>query len=190
MKCSYKTSRRNTRLVRLYVLSEAYFKYQMFYLNQCTLNHKNNYQLAENTSMMINTIFNGQTKPTDFIKSEEEAVNDVIDKHKDYQGFLNKTFLDKTVVDAFCKASEHNLGTILKINSTGFSSQISALILYNAGEITKEQLHSALIDYCIFTKTTKKLNTRLFKKTITSIEKLYTEILNKKTIRQHKKLIK
>lgn len=189
MQCSYKTNRRNTRLVRLYILSEAYFKYQIFYLNQCVLKHNNDYQLAESTSNMINTIFNGQTTASDFIKSEDEKTNEVIETYNEYQSFLNKTFLDKKVVDAFCKASEHSFGTMLKINSTGFSSQITALILYNSGEISKQQVQNALKDYCIFTKKTKKLNTKLFKKTITSIEKLYSEILEKKIIRLNKKII-
>lgn len=190
MQRSAKTNRRNERLLRLYILSEAYFKYQMFYLNQCVVNNNTDYKTAESTSMLINTIFNGQTKPADFIKTEDEATNEVIEKYKDYQKFLDKTYLDKSIVDAFCKASEHSFGTTLKINSTGFSYQIIALFHYNNGGITKQELQDALVDYCIFTKKTKKLNTKLFKKTVTSIEKLYTEILDKKIIRLHKHLKK
>lgn len=188
MQQSAKTNRRNERLLRLYILSEAYFKYQMFYLNQCMVNNNTDYKTAESTSMLINTIFNGQTSPADFIKTEDEATNEVIEKYKDYQKFLDKTNLDKSIVDAFCKASEHSFRTTLKINSTGFSYQIIALIHYNNGNITKEQLQDALVDYCIFTKKTKKLNTKLFKSTVTSIEKLYTEILNKKISRLYKQL--
>lgn len=178
-----KKERRNSRLIRLYILSEAYNRYQMFYLNQCVLKHSSNYDLAENTSMLINTIFKGETKPVDFLKDENQASNDLIDSHKEYQNFLNKTYLDKAVVDAFCKASEHNFGSILKINSIPFTRQIGLLTLYNVGEINKEQLQEALTDFCIFTKKTKKLNTKLLKKTVHSIEKLYTEILNKKIAR-------
>lgn len=183
-----KIERRNSRLIRLYILSEAYNRYQMFYLNQCVLKHSSNYVLAENTSTLINTIFKGETKPSDFLKDENQAINDLIDSHQSYQYFLNKTHLDKVIVDAFCKSSEHNFGSILKINSIAFTRQVAVLTLYNAGEITKEQLQEALIDFCIFTKKTKKLNTTLLKKTVYSIEKLYTEILNKKIARTIKNM--
>jgi hypothetical protein len=182
-----KLERRNTRLVRLYVLSEAYNKYQKFYLSQCTLNHDSDYKSAENTSMFINKFFNGETVPSDFIKTEEQSINDIIEKHKEYQEFISNTHLDKSIIDAFCKASEHGSNTALKINSIPFNRQIATIALYNVGQITKEEAEEHIVDYCIFTNTNKKLNTRLFKRTVQSIEELYTEILNKKIIRLYKK---
>ena len=101
---------------------------------------------------------------------------------------MDKSYFDKLVVDAFCKASEHSDETMLTINSVSFLFQIEALLNYNRGLITKKQMQERMVDYCIFSKKTKKLNTRLFKKTIHSIEKLYTEILNKRTFRRINKL--
>jgi hypothetical protein len=178
---------RTSRLLRLYVLSEAYYRYQMFYLSESLLKHKTDYKTAENTSFLINSIFNGETTPADFIKSQDETINEVIEKYNEYNNFLNETLLDKEVIDAFCRAAEHNSRTLLKTNSVGFQNQIEALIRYNTKEVTKEQIQNALVDYCIFTKKTKKMNFTLFKKTVYSIEKLYTEILEKKVNRKKKK---
>ena len=178
---------RNIRLIRLYILSEAYYRYQIFYLSESLLKNKTDYKTAEKTSFFINSIFNGDTSPSDFIKTQDEAANEVIDNYNEYKRFLENTFLNKEVVDAFCRSVEHNSRTTLKINSVGFTNQISELIRYNCGEVTKKQIENALVDYCIFTKKPKKMNFRLFKKTVYSIENLYTEILKKKINRKLKK---
>jgi hypothetical protein len=180
----YRQDRRCLRLFDLYVLSKAYYHYQLFYLSKCALNHSIEYDTDEITSMLMNTIFNLETTPADFIQTQDEANNEIIEKYQEYESFLDKSYLDKLVVDAFCKAFEHNFGTMLKINSVSLLFQIRALLDYNRGLITKKQIQERMVDYCIFSKKTKKLNTRLFKKTIHSIEKLYTEILNKRTLRQ------
>ena len=185
---NYKQDRRSSRLFKLYVLSQAYHNYQLFYLSQCALNHSTEYNSGENTSMLMNTIFNLKTTPADFIQTQDEANNELIARYQEYESFLDISYLDKQVLDAFCKASEHSFGTILKINSVAFVHQIEALFVYNAEIITKKQAQERLVDYCIFSQKTKKLNTVLFKKTIHSIEKLYTEILSKRTLRQINKL--
>lgn len=188
LEVKYRQGRRSLRLFDLYNLSQAYLKYQLFYLCQSNLKDSTDYNQAEYTSLLINTILNGDTVPADFIQTQDEETNELIENYQDYQSFLDKSDLDKLVVDAFCKASEHNFGSIIKINSVAFIFQIEALIDYNMGLITKKQIQERLVDYCIFSKKTKKLNTVLFKKTIHSIEKLYNEILSKRTLRQINKL--
>lgn len=188
LEVKYRQDRRSWRLSDLYVLSQAYFKYQLFDLCRSKLKDSTDYNQAECTSMLINTFLNGETVPADFIQTQDEATNELIENYQDYQSFLDKCDLDKLVVDAFCKASEHNFGTMLKINSVAFIFQIEALLEYNIGLITKKQIQERMVDYCIFSQKTKKLNTRLFKRTIHSIEKLYTEILSKRTLRQINKL--
>lgn len=184
LEVNYKQDRRSSRLFDLYVLSQAYHKYQLFCLCKCSINHNTDYILGENTSMLMNAILKLETTPSDFIKSQDEANNELIEKYQDYESFLDNNHLDKHVVDAFCKASEHSSGTILKINSVAFIFQIEALLEYNLELITKKQLQQRMVDYCILSKKTKKLNTVLFKKTIHFIEKLYTEIQNKRTLRK------
>ncbi|MFT5244457.1 MAG: hypothetical protein ACI8QQ_002397, partial [Psychroserpens sp.] len=180
----YRQDRRCVRLYDLCVLSKAYHKYQVFYLSKYALNHSKEYNSGERTSMLMNTIFDLETTPADFIQTQDEATNELIENYQDYQIFLDKSHLDKQVLDVFCKAFEHNFGTMLKINSVAFVGQIQALMEYNLGLITKKQMQKRIVDYCIFSQKTKKLNTRLFKRTIHSIEKLYTEILSKKTLRK------
>ncbi|MGZ9676419.1 hypothetical protein [Flavobacterium sp. GNP001] len=184
----YRKGQRCLRLSDLYVLSKAYHKYHVFYLGKYVLNHSKEYNSCESTSMLMNTIFNLETTPADFIQTQDEATNELIEYYQDYQSFLDKSHLDKQVLDAFCKAYEHNFGTMLKINSVTFIFQVEALLEYNIGLITKKELHERLVDYCIFSQRTKKLNTSVFKKTIHSIEKLYSEILNKRAVRQRKKV--
>lgn len=184
----YRQDRRTLRLFDLYVLCKAYHHYQLFYLSKCALNHSIEYDTDEMTSMLMNTIFNLETTPADFIQTQDEANNELIEKYQDYESFLDKSYLDRLVVDAFCKAFEHNFGTMLEINSVSLLFQIRALLDYNRGLITKKELYERLVDYCIFSQRTKKLNTSLFKKTIHSIEKLYSEILNKRAVRQRKKV--
>lgn len=184
LEVKYKHDRRSSRLFDLYVLSQAYFKYQLFYLCQSKLKDGTDYNMDENTSMLINTFFKRETAPADFMQTQDESSNEVIALYQDYQSFLDIGFLDKNVVDAFCKASEHNFGSTLKINSAAFANQILTLTQYNSEEITKNQIQERLVDYCIFSQKTKKLNTILLKKTIHSIEKLYTEILSKRALRQ------
>ncbi len=181
LEVKYRQDRRSLRLFDLYVLSKAYHHYQLFYLCKCTLNHSIEYNTGKSTSMLMNSIFNLETTPADFIQTQDVANNELIEKYQEYESFLDKSYLDKLVVDAFCKVFEHNFGTMLKINSVAFLFQIEALLDYNIGLITKKQIKERMVDYCIFSKKTKQLNTRLLKKTIHSIEKLYTEILNKIT---------
>lgn len=188
LEVKYRQDRRSSRLIELYFLSQAYHKYQLFNLCKCALNNSTEYNSSENTSMLMNTIFDLETTPSDFIQTQDEANNELLEKYLDYKSFLDKSDLDKLVVDAFCKASEHNFGTMLKINSVPFMFQIEVLIDYNLGLITIKQLRESFVDYCIFTKKTKKINTRLFKKIIHSIEKLYSEISTKRTLRQINKI--
>jgi hypothetical protein len=131
--------------------------------------------------MLINTIFNSETTPSDFIESEDDSIDKVIDSNKEYKAFLNKTFLNKEIVDSFCRATEHN-NMSLKFN-IGFNHQIKILTLYNSGQLSKSQFEESFVDFCIFTRSTKKINLKQFKNTINSIEKLYIEILLKKTQR-------
>jgi hypothetical protein len=182
-----KRHKRSLRLWKLCVLANAYYKYQIFYLNECLLKHDTDYKQAENTSMLINSIFNGETVPADFVKSQEESENELIEKHQDYQDYLNQSMLDKETVDAFCKASEHGKSSLLKINSIIFVKQIETLLTYNFGLITKEQAEKGILDYCIFSRKPKKLNTKLFKNTVYFIERLYNEIESKKNFRTQNK---
>lgn len=188
LEVKYNQDRRSLRLFDLYVLAQAYHKYQLFNLCQSNLKFSTNHNMAENTSMLMNALFKIETTSADFIQSQDEANNELIEIYQDYEKFLDNNHLDKQVVDAFCKASEHNFGSMFKINSVAFVFQIEALLEYNLGLISKKQVQERMVDYCIFSKKTKKLNTVLFKKTIHSIEKLYTEILNKRTLRQKNKL--
>jgi hypothetical protein len=182
----YRQDRRCVRLYDLCVLSKAYNKYQVFHLSKYALNHSKEYNSGERTSMLMNTIFDLETTPAYFIQTQDEATNELIENYQDYQSFLDKSHLDKQVLDVFCKAFEHNLGTMLKINSVAFVCQIEELLEYNLGLITKKQLQERMVYYCVFSKKNKKLNSVLFKKTIHSIEKLYTEIQSKRTLRQKK----
>jgi hypothetical protein len=140
--------------------------------------------------MFINTFFEVETTPAYFIHTQDETNNELIETYQDYQSFINNTFLDANVIDAFCKASEHSFNTMLKINSSIFAKQIGALALYNLGQITKKEVEEQMVDFCIFSKKETKINKRLLKKTIHTIEKLYSEILTKKTLRQNNKLCK
>lgn len=184
-----KQHKRHDRLMRLYVLSEAYYKYQMLYLSQCAVRHGISYSTAESTSQMINTIFNGDTSASDFVTSDDELTNHVIDYYNDYKAFVKSNVtVPKEVLNAFTRQAEHGNKTLLKFNHSGFHRQITALVMYNYGEITKAQLNDHLKDFCIFSKTPKKMNTVLFKRTIYTVEKLYQEILYIKTARALKKL--
>ena len=184
----YRKGQRCLRLCDLYILSTAYRKYQVFHLSKDALNHSKEYNLCESTSALMNTIFNLETTPADFIQTQDEETNELIENYQDYQSFLNKCNLDKQVVDAFCKAVEHNFGVMFKLKFVVFIHQVEALLEYNIGFITKKELHERLVDYCVFSQRKKKLNQSVFKKTIHSIEKLYSEILNKRAVRQRKKV--
>jgi len=183
LEVKYRQDRRSLRLFKLSVLSKAYYNYQLFYFSKCALNRSTEYNSAESTSMQMNNIFSLETTPANFIKTQDEANNELIENYQKYESFLDNSYLDKLVVDAFCKASEHNFGTMLKTNSVAFVCQIEALLEYSLGSITKKQLQERMVDYCIFSKKNKKLNSVLLKKTIHSIEKLYTEIKSKRTLR-------
>lgn len=184
-----KQQKRHDRLMCLYVLSEAYYKYQMLYLSQCAVRHGVSYSTAESTSQMINTIFNGNTSASDFVTSEDDMANHVIDYYNEYKAFVNSNVtVPIEVLNAFTRQAEHGNKTLLKFNHNGFQRQITALIMYNCGEITKAQLKDHLKDFCIFSKTPKKMNTVLFKRTIYTVESLYQEILSIKTARTLKKL--
>lgn len=178
------------RVLRVYALSKLYSDYRDIYLNECILKHEGSYQNAENISDMINSVVNGNTKPTDFVKDENKIINELIEKSKDFKFELERIHqstcgLNKKGVLAFCKQVEHGDFHLLKINNQ-FHYQSRYLLSYSQNAINKDTFLEGMKEVSIFTGK-RKTNNALFKKTFLAIEKTHYEIMSKQFLRQYEK---
>jgi hypothetical protein len=178
------------RILRVYALAKLYSDYRDIYLSECLLKCNTTYFEAEKTSDFINSIFKGDTKACDFIKNEDELINELISKTKIFKyelEIVSKLFigLNDKLVMSFCKDIEHGNFHILKSN-IGFIYQIHSLLNYYNGSINKDEFLYGIQEFSIFTKK-RKFNNKLFKKTFLSIESKYYEIINKQIIRKQTK---
>jgi hypothetical protein len=174
------------RVLTVFALSKFYSDYREIYLLECLLKLDNNYTKAEETSAFINSIFNGNTTPSEFMKNHEEIINELIDKNKYFNLELDRinqsgTSLNKKNVLAFCKLVEHGSFHLLKINLC-FNSQVNFLLHYIDELIPKEALLIGMMETS-FIDGRRKKNNVLFKKTFLAIEKTYYEVFRKQLLR-------
>lgn len=177
------------RVLRVFVLARLYCDFRDIYLNECSLNHSNNYKSAENTSDMMNIIFNQDTTPTDFIIDKEKITNDLIDKSVNFNKNLkelkgNYIGLNEKIVRAFCKNVEHGNFHLLKINNS-FVYQTNWLLDYVLNIIGKDTFLEGFKEINIFSKS-RKYNNLKYKRTFLAIEKTYYEIVRKQIYRNLK----
>lgn len=178
------------RVLRVYALSKLYADYRDIYLNECLLKHDNDYSNAEKLSDMINSVFMGETKPTDFIKDYDKITNELIDKSREFKIELDRINqstcgLNKKGVLAFCKQVEHGSFHLLKINNQ-FHYQSRYLLSYCQSAIDKETFLEGMKEVSLFTKK-KKTNNQFFKRTFLAIEKTHYEIMSKQYLRNYDK---
>ena len=115
-------------------------------LNKAILNAKcvkpTSIDEAQGTSDFINSLFQAETTPYDFIKSIDETANNAIDNFNNYNDSLLIWAYDRRVLESFCKYYV-NTGwdvSLLKCQIQYILYCGLAIQKHDAGNITKQEL--------------------------------------------------
>lgn len=183
---------RMKRVLNLFLLVNAYHHYTLLELHTNILKSDNSYKDAESMSGMINSLFNRETKPSDFIHDNQEVANEALDNYESLQMWLSsaeENNITPQSVIAFCKAVEYG-EKVIWLKTLGhlyYPEYLRNLILYMTGAISRNDLMERFIEYSVFTQTTHKASFVHFRKSLLKIEELYNAIDSKQKSRSKTK---
>lgn len=103
------------------------------------LKSKSTYEENERLSLFFNTIFKTNTTVTDFMYSNDEVCNKIIENHKVLEMYQNNYIMDKQIMDSFCKSVYYgNKCIFLKLYCFKLAPFFLECMNYAMGNINKE----------------------------------------------------
>lgn len=188
----YRRICRKQRVLKLISLAGAFSAFHKMELNREILLQKSTYEDAERLSDFINKFFSKDTKPTDFINSEAELENKILDSYKNFVKWLNayegSYQRSGKELEAFCKEVYYGKTCYrFLVDFLNFLSQMTLLMAYLCGEICKTEFEKKMVNIGMF--GTSPVSPRLLRYNILAIEKVFSEVQHKQENRRNKKLI-
>ena len=156
-----------------------------------TTGHTESYENAEMFSNMLNLMVpTHHTSPSDFMHSQDDYINESIDKYEEYKSYLNlfegMGYVPR-VVDKFCKTLYDTDGyySFKACSNMHYIVYSEALLLYQMGEIDYQTFVQRFQRINLFDGHLKPLNGAMLKQilaTIHPIVDLYKKIMATETL--------
>ena len=187
-----KSAGRKIRLLRLLIAVRAYSAYRMMNLNKEAMSIENSWQDAERLQHNINAIFPHYGASVEsFIHNKHELADEALKYYDEFKYWLHvvkSVCITEIALTAFCKNIENGSSAywLKAIGYLYYGDWLTSLYLYLHKKITKEQLHTSLVEYSLFTGKASSANMAFFRKNMIEIEKVIAEIQNKQLNRKIK----
>jgi hypothetical protein len=171
------------RIINLTIVGrivDAYGKYEDFKLAKRAIEFQTSYQEAEKISEIISLVTKKEISPSELIFTEDEKVNDIIDKYND----LKKSYADLKSIGISKKNSNKIFSalskTILKLPEYFVSVPRNCTLLssYICGEIDNSLLEKNFIKISILGNH-EIMNRRIFYKIYNSVLEEYQKTIKK-----------
>mgnify|MGYP003611941884 CR=1 FL=1 len=188
------SKRRNRQRIRVsfaLVLAELYEKYYLMMLYRASAMTETNHNDACNLSSMINSIFQKDTSPNDFIHPKDEEINKSIEYYNEYKDLLSKLDKDEIVIiESFMKYLYYNrnyifLNNVIELES--FIYSMKYVRLWICGMATIECVRNNIGNISIFNGKFIRKDSCILRKNLLTLEREYQTFRNKKINRLNKK---
>ncbi len=189
---SEKHNSRLNRLLKLIILISSYHHYTQAVLYSKAAGAENSIPEAESMSEFINSFFQQDSDPSDFIHKESDMVEKAFehyDKLKEWYQLAQTTdYITPKQIRAFCNAVEYG-NRVFSLKCSEFlyyPKYLNALLCYLTNACVWGNVRDSFIEYSVYTDEIRQVDSKLFRKSIIIIENLFLEISDKQKVREKK----
>lgn len=183
--------RQRTRMHGMYILCKAYEMYHMMQLHAACTRESLTYGQAEEFSRFMNSIFSAKTTAETFLVDADEEANKSLEFYDNLMRVLNPLGERKRAsILAFCKSVYFGRDCIgLRVEGfMYYPFYLEALLRYMDGMHTFNEMRGYIIDFKPWYSRPKKVDSRKFRHDFIEIERHYSSIVFKRSIRERKKI--